>query len=273
MEDVNRYLQVAQELITEFGLNLIAAIVIVIVGQWAAKVVRSLVKRLMARNQRMDATLINFASLMAYYAVMAFVIVAALNRIGLQTASFVAVLGAAGLAIGLAFQGSLSNFAAGVMMIVFRYFEVGNFIEAGGTMGTVDSIQLFTTRLVTPDNRVVYVPNASIVSGNITNFSAKDTRRLDLVFGVGYDDDLDKVKQAIMDEVEKEPRILKDPAPVIGLIELADSSVNFAVRPWVNAADYFDVLFDFQSNVKKRLDAEGINIPFPQRDVHIFQHN
>lgn len=272
MEEVNQYLQVAQELITEFGFNLVAAIVIYFIGSWVAKVVRSVVRRLMARKE-MNVTLINFAATLVYYAVLIFFIVAALNRLGLQTASFVAVLGAAGLAIGLALQGSLSNFAAGVLMIVFRYFEVGNFIEAAGTMGTVEEIQLFATRLATPDNRVVYVPNASILSSNITNFSAKETRRLDLVFGVGYDDDLDRVKQILTDEVEKETRILQDPAPTIGVIELADSSVNFAVRPWVKAADYLSVMFDFQTSVKKRLDAEGMNIPFPQRDVHILQNN
>lgn len=272
MEDVNRYLEVAQELVTEFGLNLIAAIVIFFVGTWVAKAVRSFIKRFMSRRE-MDVTLTNFTAVLVYYGVLAFAVIAALNRIGLQTASFVAVLGAAGLAIGLAFQGSLSNLAAGVLMIVFRYFEVGDFIEAGGTMGSVEAIQLFTTRLATPDNRVVYVPNANILSSNITNFSAKDTRRLDLVFGVGYGDDLDKVKQVIFDELNNESRILVEPSPVVGLLELADSSVNFAVRPWVRASDYLDVMFDLQTNIKKRLDAEGINIPFPQTDVHVFQNN
>lgn len=272
MQEMSQYLTVAQELITRFGFNLIAAIVIYIVGSWAAKLVRSLVKRLMSRRQ-VDVTLVNFTATLAYYGVLAFVVIAALSRLGLQTASFIAVLGAAGLAIGLAFQGSLSNFASGVLMIIFRYFKVGDFIEAGGTMGTVEDIQLFTTRLATPDNRVVYVPNASLLGDNITNFSAKSTRRLDMVFGVSYDADLDQVKRIIQEEIDKESRLLKEPAPMVGLLELADSSVNFAVRPWVRAADYFSVLFDFQTNMKKRLDAEGIGIPFPQRDVHLFQNN
>lgn len=272
MQDVSQFLETAQAILVAFALNLVAALIIYFVGSWVAKLTRSIVKRLMARRE-VNVTLISFTSTVVYYAVLAFFVIAALNRLGLQTASFVAVLGAAGLAIGLALQGSLSNFAAGVLMIIFRYFEVGQFIEAGGTMGTVEDIQLFTTRLATPDNRVVYVPNSNILSSNITNFSAKDTRRLDLTFGVGYDDDLDQVKRVILDEIEKETRILQEPAPAVGLIELADSSVNFAVRPWVRAADYLDVLFDFQTNVKKRLDAEGMTIPFPQRDVHIFQNN
>ncbi|PSN19053.1 mechanosensitive ion channel protein [filamentous cyanobacterium CCP5] len=272
MQDVSQFLETAQEILVAFAFNLVAAVVIYFVGSWVAKLVRGIVKRLMARRE-VNVTLVNFASTVVYYGVLAFVVIAALNRLGLQTASFVAVLGAAGLAIGLAFQGSLANFAAGVLMIVFRYFEVGQFIEAGGTMGTVEDIQLFTTRLATPDNRVVYVPNATILSGNITNFSVKETRRVDLVFGVGYEDDVDRAKQILLEEIEQETRILKDPAPTVGLVELADSSVNFAVRPWVRSADYLDVMFDFQANVKKRLDAEGLNIPFPQRDVHIFQNN
>lgn len=272
MENINQYLSTAQEIITEFGLNLIAAIIIFVLGQWAAGMIRGIVKRMMARRG-VDVTLISFTSMLVYYAVLAFVIVAALNRLGIQTASFIAVLGAAGLAIGLALQGSLSNFAAGVLMLIFRPFKVGDFIEGGGTMGTVEEIQLFTTKLATPDNRVVIVPNGSLNNGNITNFSARDKRRMDMQFGIGYSDDINKAKQVILDELQKETRLLKDPAPVIGLLELADSSVNLAVRPWVRTADYWDVFFDLQENIKKRLDAEGINIPFPQRDVHIFQSN
>lgn len=272
MDNISQYWAVAQDLLTRFGLNLLAAILIYIIGSWAAGVIRGVVKRLMARKQ-VDVTLINFVANLLYYALLAFVIIAALNRLGIQTASFIAVLGAAGLAIGLALQGSLSNFAAGVLMIIFRPFKAGDFIEAGGTMGTVDAIELFTTRLISPDNRLVIVPNANVIGGNITNFNVLGTRRLDMVFGVGYNDDLDKVERVIRDEIEKEPRILDTPKPAVGLLELADSSVNFAVRPWVKASDYFDVLFSFQANVKKRLDAEGINIPFPQRDVHIFQNN
>ena len=272
MQDVNQWFVVAQEVAIEFGLNLLAAIVILVIGRWLAKVIAQLVKRIMARNE-VDVLLVNFISTMVYYALLAFAIIAALNRLGIQTASIIAVVGAAGLAIGLALQGSLSNFAAGVLMIFFRPFSVGDFIEGGGTMGTVREITLFTTTLLTPDNKVIIIPNAKLNGDNITNFNVLGQRRMDLVFGVSYDADIDKVKRIIADEIQKDGRFLKDPAPMIGLLELADSSVNFAVRPWVKASEYWDIFFEFQENLKKRLDAEGISIPFPQRDVHIIQNN
>jgi len=272
MEDINQWLIIAQEVAIEFGLNLIAAIVIFVIGRWVAKAITRLVKRIMARRQ-IDVMLVSFISTLVYYALLAFVIIAALNRLGIQTASVIAVLGAAGLAIGLALQGSLSNFAAGVLIVFFRPFSVGDFIEGGGTMGTVKEITLFTTTLLTPDNRVIIVPNAKLNGDNITNFNVLGQRRMDLVFGVSYDADTDKVKKIMAEEIQKESRFLKEPAPTIGLLELADSSVNFAVRPWVKADDYWDVFFEFQENVKKRLDAEGISIPFPQRDVHVFQRH
>lgn len=272
MEDINQWLVVAQEVAIELGLNLLAAIIIFVVGRWLAKATAQFVKRLMARKE-VDVLLVNFLSMLIYYALFAFVIIAALNRLGIQTASIIAVLGAAGLAIGLALQGSLSNFAAGTLMVFFRPFNVGDFIEGGGTMGTVREITLFTTTLLTPDNKVIIVPNAKLNGDNITNFNVLGQRRMDLVFGVSYDADIDKVKQIIADEIQKDGRFLEDPAPIIGLLELADSSVNFAVRPWVRAEDYWDVFFEFQANIKKRLDAEGISIPFPQRDIHVFQRN
>ncbi|MDJ0704334.1 MAG: mechanosensitive ion channel [Leptolyngbyaceae cyanobacterium MO_188.B28] len=261
-----------QELVTRFGLNIIAAIVIFIVGGWAAKIIRRIIKRLMARGGA-DPLLVSFGSTITYYAVMAFVIIAALNRLGIQTASFVAVLGAAGLAIGLALQGSLANFAAGVLMLVFRPFKVGDVIEGAGVLGIVEEIQLFTTMLKTPDNKLVVIPNGKLGSDNIINYTAKDTRRIDLVFGVSYDADIDRVKQVITDILSQDDRILQDPPPVIGLLELADSSVNFAVRPWTKTSDYWDVYFSIHEALKKRFDTEKISIPFPQRDVHIFQQN
>lgn len=272
MEDINIYLAKFQEIAVEFGLNLLAAIVIFVIGRWAAKAIAGVVKRLMARRE-IDVLLISFVSTITYYALLAFVILAALNRLGIQTASFIAVLGAAGLAIGLALQGSLSNFAAGVLMVFFRPFSVGDFIEGGGTVGTVKEITLFTTKLITTDNKVIIVPNAKLNNDNITNFNVQGQRRMDLVFGVSYDADTRRVRQIMLEEIQKDGRFLKDPAPTIGLLELADSSVNFAVRPWVKAGDYWTVFFEFQENVKNRLDAEGISIPFPQRDVHIFQNN
>lgn len=272
MEDINQWWVIAQEVVIAFGLNLLAAIVIFVIGRWLAKATSRLVKRTMARNE-VDVMLVSFVSTLVYYALLAFVVVAALNRLGIQTASIIAILGAAGLAIGLALQGSLSNFAAGVLMVFFRPFNVGDFIEGGGTMGTVKEITLFTTTLLTPDNKVIIVPNAKLNGDNITNFNVLGQRRMDLVFGVSYDADTNKVKKILADEIRKDGRFLQDPAPTIGLLELADSSVNFAVRPWVKADDYWDIFFEFQENVKNRLDAEGISIPFPQRDIHVFQNN
>jgi len=272
VEDINQWMAIAQDTAIAFGLNLLAAIVIFVIGRWLAKAIARFVKRTMARNE-VDAMLVNFISTLVYYGLLAIVIVAALNRLGIQTASIIAILGAAGLAIGLALQGSLSNFAAGVLMVFFRPFSTGDFIEGGGTMGVVKEITLFTTTLLTPDNKVIIVPNAKLNGDNITNFNVLGQRRMDLVFGVSYDADTDKVRKILADEIRKDRRFLQDPAPTIGLLELADSSVNFAVRPWVKADDYWDVFFEFQENVKNRLNAEGISIPFPQRDVHVFQNN
>jgi small conductance mechanosensitive channel len=202
---------------------------------------------------------------------MAFIVIAAISRLGVQTASFVAVLGAAGLAVGLALQGSLANFAAGVLMIIFKPFKVGEFISAGGVTGGVEAMGIFTTVLKSPDNKKIIVPNAKITGDSITNFSANDTRRIDMVAGVSYSDDLAKVKQVLEGILSEDERILKDPAPTIGLLEMADSSINFAVRPWVKTADYWDVFFATQEKIKQRFDAEGISIPFPQRDVHLYK--
>ena len=196
-----------------------------------------------------------------------------MNQLGIQTTSFVALLGAAGLAIGLALQGSLSNFAAGFLMILFRPFKVGDYIEAAGTAGTVEEIQIFTTALRTPDNKLVIVPNAKLTADNIVNWSAKGTRRVDMVFGIGYGDDIDRARSVIREIIEADPRVLKDPAPLVALWQLGESSVDFVARPWVKSADYWSVWFDTTEKVKKAFDAEGISIPFPQRDVHVYQHS
>jgi small conductance mechanosensitive channel len=221
---------------------------------------------------KVDPTLISFLGHMIYIALLTFVILAALGQLGIQTTSFIAVIGAAGLAIGLSLQGSLANFAAGVLMIIFRPFKVGDLIEAAGVLGTVEDIQIFTTQLVTPDNKTIIIPNAKLTADNIINFNAKPTRRVDLIAGVSYTDDIDKVKNVIADVLSQDNRILKEPPPTIGLLEMADSSVNFVVRPWVKPADYWGVYFDINEAMKKRFDAEGISIPFPQRDVHLYEH-
>jgi len=260
------------ELLTAYGLKVIAAIAVFVIGRWVAKALTSFTKKVMNKRQ-VDATITSFVANIVYIALLVFVVLAALGQLGIQTTSFIAVIGAAGLAIGLALQGSLSNFAAGFLMIIFRPFKVGDYIEGAGTAGTVEAIQIFTTQLLTPDNKTVIIPNASLTAGNITNYSAKGTRRVDLVFGIGYGDDIDHAKKIIWEVLNKETRILKDPAPTVMLIELADSSVNFAVRQWTTVADYWGVYSSLSENIKKSFDAEGISIPFPQRDVHIYKHN
>ena len=258
-------------LLTIYGLKVIAAIAVFVVGRWIAKMLTALIEKVMNKRQ-VDPTIVSFVANLTYIALLVFVVLAALGQLGIQTTSFIAVIGAAGLAIGLALQGSLSNFAAGFLMIIFRPFNVGDYIEGAGVAGTVEAIQIFTTQLLTPDNKTIIIPNASLTAGNITNYSVKGTRRVDLVYGIGYGDDVDHAKKVISDVLAKEERILKDPATTIMLIELADSSVNFAVRPWVAASDYWGVYSALTENIKKSFDAEGISIPFPQRDVHVYKH-
>jgi small conductance mechanosensitive channel len=223
-------------------------------------------------KRRVDPTLISFVASLLYVALQIFVIIAALAKLDINTTSFVAILGAAGLAVGLALQGSLSNFAAGVLMIIFRPIRVGDFVEAGGAMGGVEEISIFTTILNTPDNKKTIIPNAQIMGGNIINYSANDTRRVDVTAGIGYSDDIDKARAAIKSVLAEVDGILETPAPDILVSEMADSSVNFAVRPWCKPADYWSVYFAVIEGIKKKFDAEGISIPFPQRDVHIYEH-
>ncbi len=254
----------------EFGLKLVTALVIFIIGRWVARWLAGLVQKGMAKAGT-DATLGGFLRNIIYVALLTFVALAAIAQLGVQTTSFIAVLGAAGFAVGLALQGSLANFAAGVLIIIFRPFKVGDFVEAAGTAGVVEAIQIFTTTLRTGDNKTIVVPNGQITSSTIVNYSAKDTRRVDMVFGVGYGDDLDKVRRVISEVLNEDGRVLAEPESTIGVLELADSSVNFAVRPWVKTADYWPVYFDLHENIKKRFDQEGITIPFPQQDVYLHQ--
>lgn len=244
------------------------AIVIFYVGRIAVKMIVDFVDKMM-RTREMDEVLIKFLCSILRWMLLLFVIIAALSQLGINTTSLIALLGAAGLAIGLALQGSLSNFAAGVMLIVFRPFTKGHFVEAGGAMGVVDKISIFTTTLTTPDNREVIVPNGSILSNNITNFSARDTRRVDMVFGISYDDDIRQARSLLEEIIAADERILAEPEPVVALGELADSSVNFLVRPWVNSADYWAVLWDTTAEVKLKFDEAGLTIPYPQMDLHI----
>ena len=268
--DWSNLLEKVYTLLTLYGLRVISAIAIFIIGRWVAKGITRLIERLMARR-KVDETLVSFVSNLGYVALLAFVIIAALNKLGIQTASFIAVLGAAGLAIGLALQGSLSNFAAGILMIIFRPFKVGDYIEGAGVAGTVESIQIFTTQLKTPDNKTIIIPNAKISGDNIVNYTTKGSRRVDLVFGIGYADDIDKARQIIMDIITKDERVFKDPEPVVVVSELADSSVNLTTRAWSTSADVWNIFFETTEKVKKAFDANDITIPFPQRDVHIYE--
>ena len=256
-----------------WAIKIVMALVIFIVGRWVVKIVVNLVKKLLNRSGKMDEMLINFVASILNAILLLFVIIASLDQLGVDTTSLVALIGAAGLAIGLALQGSMQNFAAGVMILVFKPFKSGDFIEAGGVTGIVEQVNIFSSTLRTGDNKEVIVPNGSIYGGAITNFSARDTRRIDMVFGIGYDDDIRKAKEILEKLVAEDDRILKDPAPVIALSELGDSSVNFVVRPWVNSADYWNVLWDMNEKVKLTFDAEGISIPYPQMDVHLHKQD
>lgn len=253
-----------------FGMKLLAAIIIFFVGRLVARALGNGVRKLLA-SQAVDKILETFVSNLVYWALMAFVIIAAISQIGIQTTSLIAIMGAAGLAIGLALQGSLANFAAGVLIVMFRPYRVGDFIEAAGVAGSVVQVQILTTVLKTGDNKQIVVPNGQIMASIITNYSANNTRRVDLVIGIGYDDDIDKARSTIQELVAADDRILKDPACLIAVSELADSSVNLAVRPWVSTADYWNVYFELTEAIKKRFDEVGISFPFPQRDVHLYQ--
>ncbi|MBN1292257.1 MAG: mechanosensitive ion channel [Candidatus Latescibacteria bacterium] len=259
-----------QDLFTVFGLRIIAALAIFIIGRWIAKLLKKVIHKIMVKRN-IEPTIMTFLENLIYVLIMTFVILAALARLGIQTASFVAVIGAAGLAVGFALQGSLANFAAGFLMIIFKPIKVGDYIEGAGTAGVVESIGIFTTVLATPDNKTIIIPNSKLTGDNITNYSTKEIRRVDFKFGVAYNADIQKVKRIIEEVLKNDTRILDSPAPTIGLLELASSSLNFAVRPWVKTPDYWDVYFNITENMKKQFDNEGIRIPFPQTDVHLYQ--
>ena len=257
-----------QGIATDWGIKVIAALAILIIGRWVAMAMRKGLQRMMEKGSA-DPIIIGFVSSIAYVALLAFVVIAALGQLGIQTTSFIAILGAAGLAVGLALQGSLANFAAGFLMIIFRPFKVGDFVEAAGVAGVVKEIQIFTTTLKTGDNKTIIIPNAKISGDNIINYSAEKNRRVDMTVGVAYSADLSRVKEVLNDIIRKDPRILTDPAPLVVVGELADSSVNFIVRVWTKNEDYWGVRFDATETIKNRFDAAGISIPFPQRDIHI----
>ncbi|MGF1826692.1 small-conductance mechanosensitive channel MscS [Vibrio splendidus] len=256
------------DLFIQYGVNIISALVILFIGNLIVKAVANSVSKVL-QKKKMDRAVVEFVHGLVRYLLFVIVLIAALGRLGVQTASVVAVIGAAGLAVGLALQGSLSNFAAGVLIVAFRPFKSGDYVEIGGVAGSVDSIQIFQTVLTTPDNKMVVVPNGSVIGSPITNYSRHDTRRIDLMIGVSYNADLQKTKALLTKICESDERVLKEPGVQVGVHTLADSSVNFVVRPWVNTADYWNVYFDLMQAIKEGLDNEGIEIPFPQMDVHM----
>ncbi len=268
--DLEQTLTALVNLATAWGLKLVGAIAVLVIGRWAAGWTRRLVGRLMTRGD-LDATLVPFVAGMVYYLILAFVAVAALGMVGVQTASMVAVLGAAGLAVGLALQGTLSNFAAGVMLLVFRPFRVGDYIEAGGTAGSVASVGLFATTLNTPDNVRIVVPNGAVYGNTIKNYAANETRRNDMVVGISYHDDIGQAIDAVLRVLHDDPRVLTEPAPVVAVSGLGDSSVDIVVRPWCKKEDYWNLRFHLMQALKEQLEAAGCSIPYPQRDVHLFQ--
>ncbi|MEA1867487.1 MAG: mechanosensitive ion channel [Thermodesulfobacteriota bacterium] len=267
--DLGKVLDTLTVWVTQYSVKLVAAILIFIIGRWISRRISKLLGRLLDKNN-VDVTVVRFAENLIYYALIVVVLIAAVGQLGINTISFLTIVGAAGLAIGLALKDSLSNFAAGVILILFRPFRVGDFVEAGGVTGTVQGITMFNTILNSPDNQKVIVPNGIITSNVITNVTANDTRRIDLVIGISYSDDIAKAKEIVSDLLQKEKRVLSDPAPVIAVSELADSSVNLVVRPWVKTGDYWTVRFDLTEEIKNSFDEAGISIPYPQQDVHLF---
>jgi small conductance mechanosensitive channel len=252
-----------------YGLKLLLALVTLIIGLWIIKLIKNAIKRAMERKN-MDATLRSFLLPLISILLKVLLIVSVISMVGVEMTSFVAILAAAGFAVGMALSGSLQNFAGGVMIVLFRPFEVGDFIDAQGFMGTVKDIQIFNTILKTPDNKTIIIPNGGLSTGALTNFSTEPQRRVDFTFGIGYGDDIDKARNIIKGLIDADERILKDPEPVIVVSALGDSSVDFTVRVWAEAASYWGIFFDMTENVKKAFDKNGISIPYPQRDVHIY---
>lgn len=255
---------------SEYAANIFFALLILVIGRMVVKLISKLTRKSMEKAKT-EKTLCVFTENIMVVVGMIFVIIAALQKLGIPSASMVAAVGAAGLAIGLSLQGALSNFAAGILIIIFRPYKIGDLLDAGGSVGVVREIEMFTTTLCTPDNKTVIIPNASMTAGQIVNFTETEEIRVDLTFGAGYDDDIDKVKQIMLDVMAKDDRILKEPAPFVAVKAHGESSVDYVCRPWTNTADYWAVYFDLNENIKKAFDEAGVTIPYPQRDIHV--HN
>lgn len=266
---MEKYVDLVLEMLVEYGPKLLGAIAVLLIGLWVIKMVNKSIKRLMLKSS-LDDSLVPFLSGILDGLFKALLIISVMSMVGIAMTSFVAILGAAGLAVGMALSGTLQNFAGGVMILVFKPYKPGDFIEAGGYTGTVKEIQIFNTIMVTTDNKKIIIPNGGLSGASMINYSAMETRRVDLTFGVSYSDDIEKSRKVILDEINKLPYVLQDPAPFVRVSALADSSVNFATRIWVNTADYWTCYHDMLENVKKSMDANGISIPFPQTDVHVY---
>lgn len=267
--NIEQILETVTVWFTTYSIKIVAAILIFIIGKWLCRKITNLLTKIMEKNN-IDVTLVKFLGSIVYYTLFIVVMIAVAGQLGINTTSFLTIIGAAGLAIGLALKDSLSNLASGVMLIMFRPIKIGDFVDVGGVTGTVQSIDIFNTTIHSPDNQKHIVPNASITSGVITNVTANDNRRVDLVIGIGYDDDIAKAKGILEAIIKKEERVLENPATNIAVSELGDSSVNFVVRPWVKTSDYWDVYFALTEEIKITFDKEGISIPYPQQDVHLF---
>ncbi len=259
--------QLLEAYVLPWGINIVMALVVFIIGKFIVKILVKVAKKMMIAA-KIDKILVEFVGSIISTVLLLFIVIATLDQLGVDTTSLIALIGAAGLAIGLALQGSLQNLASGVMLIVFRPFNDGDFIDAAGVSGVVEHIGIFTTTMRSGDNREIIIPNGAIFGGTITNLSKRSTRRVDMVFGIGYDDDIKKAKEIINRILDADERVLKDPAPLVAVAELADSSVNFNVRPWCKTEDYWDVYSDTHENIKLTFDAEGISIPYPQMAIH-----
>lgn len=268
IDNAEKILTRVYEILAEYGLKVVGAVLIFLVGRWVAKLLSRLMTRVLTKA-KVDPTLVPFIENLGYTIMLVFVVIAALGQAGVQTTSLIAVLGAAGLAVGLALQGSLANFASGVLLLVFKPFRVGDYVTVGGVSGTVQAIQIFNTVLNSPDNVRIVVPNGQVTGGSISNYTINGTRRVDLVVSVSYDDDLKKARRVIESVLAAEPKLLAEPAPVIAVNAMGESSIDFVVRPWVKVADYWNVYWSLTEKLKVAMDDNGLTIPFPQRDVHV----
>lgn len=271
-EQIEKYVEMAKELVITHGLKVIIALVVLLIGLRIVKGITNVIGRAMEKRN-VDESLRPFLSSLISVLLKVVLIISVISMIGIETTSFIAVLGAAGFALGLALSGTLQNFAGGVIILILKPFKVGDFIDAQGHMGTVKEIQIFSTIMKTPDNKTVIIPNGPLSTGSLTNFSTEPQRRVDMEFGIGYSDDIDLAKSVLNRLISEDERVLKDPAPQVVLSKLADSSVNFTVRVWADAGDYWGIYFDFHEKVKKAFDKEGVGIPFPQMDVHMHNNN